>query len=163
MNDRDSIFIERIARYALGEPTDYDIKIERSMERLGLCAETQAIMRLTNIILKEEINMAMTIDPGLLAELIKLIKEVIEKGRRDRLIELVNDFFTKYNFVLRSWTRMKDRHEECQEKDNQVMEHLQDAAKAAKAEDANTMQEALAKAEDDLEELAKCLGITIMP
>ncbi|CAM3911967.1 hypothetical protein [Rheinheimera salexigens] len=161
MNESKSMFIERIARYALGENTDYDLNIKRSMGRLGLCTETQSIMGITNIILKEDINMA--IDPGLLAELVRLVKDVIEKGRRDRLIELVNDFFTRYNFVLRSWTRMEDRHKNCHKKDDEVNKHLQDAKSAAKAGDANAMQEAIAKAKDDLEELAECLGIEIMP
>lgn len=156
-----SVFIERIARYALGESTDYDLKTERSMGRLGLCTETQSIMRITNLILKEDIDMP--IDPGLLSELIRLVRDVIEKGRRDRLLELIVDFFAKYNFVLRLWTRMEDRHKECHEKDDEVNQHLQTAKDAAKSGDADAMQEAIAKAKDDLEELAKCLGIEIMP
>lgn len=153
--------IEKVARHVLGDAEIERKEATRIMSALGLCFESRSIFLITNTLLKEAAIMA--IDPGVLAELIALIKEVIEKGRRDRLIELVNDFFSKYNFVLRSWTRMEDRHEKCREKDNEVNKHLQDAKNAAKAGDPNAMQEALAKATDDLEELAECLGIEIMP
>ncbi|WP_026960281.1 hypothetical protein [Aliagarivorans taiwanensis] len=157
----DPNYLTHIARYALGDADEDSARVIRNMARVGLCDESQGIMRITHILLQQEATMA--IDPGLLTELVKLVKDAIEKGRRDRLIELINDFFNRYNFVLRTWTRMEDRHKECHKKDNEVHKHLQDAKAAAKSGDANAMQEALAKARDDLEELAECLGIDIMP
>lgn len=97
-----------------------------------------------------------------LTELIRLINDVIEKSRRDNLKKQAQEFVDHYFYVLRYGWRHGAK-EECKKKEKEVFAHWRDAKKAAEAGKADDLQHALARAEDDLHELAECLGIDPIP
>src|SRR5688500_3472186 len=103
MQNRQHNAIRNIAAYILGDETVDSTQVFRNMERLEMCAEFQAIARFFNHIQREDNLM----EQASLTELIKLINDLIEKARRERLIEQVNGFYSRYLFVQRSWNRME--------------------------------------------------------
>ena len=97
------------------------------------------------------------IDATTLTELVRLVDDLI-----DTLKEQAQKFVDSYMYVLRyGWEH--GGTEKCREKENEVFNHWRDAKQATESGDANALQNALARASDDLAELAECLGFSPLP
>lgn len=151
---------ERIARFAVGEADLTSQRATELMARLGLCQEVRTFVHMIRSVSQQG---DLTMEGVTLEVLIETINDVIEKSRRERLREQITDFFSKYTFVLETWTEDDKPHKECREKRREVGDHLRNAMNAARSGNADGVQEAIARALDDLEELAKCLGIQVRP
>lgn len=151
---------KHLALFALGDPAASENVAKRIMERIGLCAEFSGIVSISRQTFKEDSLMA--IDPTVITQLINLIDDVIEKSRRDALKDQVADFGGHYLFVVRHGFH-NGGTEKCRAKEKEVHAHWQKALTAARAGNADDLQNAIAAAMDDLRELAECLGIDPVP